>query len=121
MPHSFLLNTEKTPNAVLELLYRIKIRDAMTRKIITVQKDDTFRKVQLLMKQKHISGVPVVEEDRLIGLISVDDILNALDQGYIEEIIQTYMTKNIVVLEDDMPFLSLFPILINIRTEGFLS
>jgi anti-sigma regulatory factor (Ser/Thr protein kinase)/predicted transcriptional regulator len=75
----------------------------MTTDLITAARTDTLRHVQKLMQEHHISGVPVAEEGRLFGLVSVDNILRALDFGYIEDTIEGRMTRNLVVLDADMP------------------
>ncbi|HUX50600.1 MAG TPA: CBS domain-containing protein, partial [Spirochaetia bacterium] len=91
------------PSYMLELLFRLKIRDAMTTHLVTAQRQDSLRTVQELMKQNAITGVPIVDGKRLLGLISVDDVIRALDDGYIDEKVGPRMTRNLIVLEDDMP------------------
>ncbi|MBD3315407.1 MAG: CBS domain-containing protein [Chitinivibrionales bacterium] len=75
----------------------------MTTKVITAQRGDTMRTVQRLMKENQISGVPIAEAGRLHGIVSVDDIIVALDNGRIDESVESYMSKDVIVLEDDMP------------------
>ncbi len=57
------------------------------------------------MKKHGITGIPVTDETkkRLLGIISVDDIINALEQGYIHEETSKHMTRQVIVLEEDMP------------------
>ncbi len=75
----------------------------MTRSLISVPLGTTMRTVQNLMRENSITGVPVVSHTRLIGIVSMDDIIQALDFGYINEVVDHHMTKNLIVLEDDMP------------------
>ena len=97
------LNTVESSSFVLELIYRLKIKDAMTERLITAGKGDSLRQIQHLMKENGITGVPAVDQKRLIGIISVDDIIRALDGGYIEDPVEQHMSRNLIVLEDDMP------------------
>lgn len=97
------INADDPPPFVLELIYRLKIKDVMTSNLITAAKTDTLRSVQTKMKDNSITGIPVATGKRLIGMVSMDDIIRALDAGYIEETIEQHMTKNLIVLEDDMP------------------
>ena len=97
------LTNENTPSFVTELLYRLKIRDVMTKKLIVAKRTDSLRHCQLLMKTNRITGVLVEENGRLVGLVSMDDIIRALDLGYIDEPADDLMTRNCIVLEDDMP------------------
>jgi CBS domain-containing protein/anti-sigma regulatory factor (Ser/Thr protein kinase) len=97
------INTYNSPTVILELIYRLKVKDVMTRKLVSVPLGTTMRAVQHLMRVKSITGVPVVSDKRLLGIVSMDDIIQALDFGYINEPVQDHMTKNLIVLEDDMP------------------
>ena len=97
------INTVTSANVVLELIYRLKIKDVMTTNLITATKETTLREIQQIMRQEKITGLPIVMGKRLIGLVSMDDIIQALDKGYIEEKAQDHMSRNLIILEDDMP------------------
>jgi CBS domain-containing protein len=75
----------------------------MTRELYTVGSDASLRDVQEIMRSKYITGVPVVDGKRLLGLVSVDDIIRALDEGYVDDPVTEHMSRNLIVLEDDMP------------------
>ena len=95
---------EDSPLVIMELLQRLRVRDVMRgRDIISVVRTDSMRFAQNLMKRNHISGVPVVEDRRLFGIVSVNDIIKALEGGWISEPCQRHMTTSLVVLEEDMP------------------
>jgi CBS domain-containing protein len=55
----------------------------MTPKVITVTRDDTIEHVMQTMTAERFRHLPVVEDGRLIGLISIGDVIkrhvNALD------------------------------------------
>ena len=97
------LDVDKTPNTVLEVVLRLKVKDARKKQIFSAKKTDSLRYIQNMMRENAISAVPILEEDRLIGMISVNDIINALDKSYIEDEAERHMTKSLIVLEDDMP------------------
>lgn len=95
---------EDSPLVIMELLQRLRVKDVMRdHDIISVVRTDSMRFAQNLMKRNHISGVPVVEEKRLFGIVSVNDIIKALEGGWISEPCQRHMTTSLVVLEEDMP------------------
>lgn len=94
---------DSSPSVVLELTLRLKIRDVMTTQLITAEKKDSLRHIQELMKVNRITGVPIVEGKRLVGIISVDDIIQALDGGFIDDCCEQHMARQLIVLEDDMP------------------
>ncbi|MDR1107333.1 MAG: CBS domain-containing protein [Treponema sp.] len=97
------ISTVDSPSAVLELIYQLKVKDVMVSAVICAKKDSTLRHIQAVMRENYITGVPIVEEQRIVGIISIEDIINALDQGFIEHTAETHMTRNVIVLEEDMP------------------
>jgi CBS domain-containing protein/anti-sigma regulatory factor (Ser/Thr protein kinase) len=97
------ISTVDSPSVVLELIYQLKVKDVMTTAVISAGKTDTLRHIQALMRENYITGLPITEGSKLLGLVSIDDIVNALDKGYIEAAAEERMTRNPIVLEDDMP------------------
>ncbi|GHV85565.1 serine/threonine protein kinase [Spirochaetia bacterium] len=102
-PHDIPISTVDSPSVVLELIYQLKIKDVMTTAVISARKNDTLRHIQAIMRENYITGVPITDGSKLQGLVSIDDIVTALDKGYIDAAAEEKMTKNIIVLEDDMP------------------
>lgn len=98
-----LLGAKDTPSFIAELLYRLKVRDVMSTNLSTAAPEDSLRSIQATMKARRITGVPVVANKRAVGIVSMDDIINALDQGYIDDPAEKHMTRQLLVLEDDMP------------------
>ncbi len=94
---------EDSPSFVLELIYRLRVRDVMTSDVQTAGRKTPLRQLQSIMKEKSITGVPISEGKRLFGIVSMDDILRAMEQGHINDPAEKHMTRSLVVLEDDMP------------------
>ncbi|MCL2809762.1 MAG: CBS domain-containing protein [Treponema sp.] len=97
------ISTVDSPSVVLELIHQLKIKDVMTSTLLTGEKSQTMRHIQALMRENKITGVPIVEGKVLVGLVSTEDIINALDKGYIDSLVGDKMTKNVIHLQDDMP------------------
>ncbi|HOX91812.1 MAG TPA: CBS domain-containing protein [Spirochaetales bacterium] len=100
---SIPIDLNSGPKAVLELIYRLKVGDVMSRDLATAAPDASLRDIRSLMRDRGISGVPVVEGTRLIGLVTIENILEALDGGWIDQSAQEHMTRSVIVLEADMP------------------
>ena len=49
----------------------------MTRKVITISPDTSFHDALKLMKDKKIRRLPVVENDKLVGIVTEKDLLYA--------------------------------------------
>jgi CBS domain-containing protein/anti-sigma regulatory factor (Ser/Thr protein kinase) len=82
------------------LIYELRVRDAMTRPPVTASPADSLRTLQHLMKSHRISGVPILQDGVPVGLVSIEDIINALDQGHVNEPSARWMTRNLVTLRD---------------------
>ncbi|QEN09279.1 CBS domain-containing protein [Oceanispirochaeta crateris] len=97
------LNTDNSPSVILEMIFRLKIKDVMTRNVRTSCKDCSMREIQKIMKEERITGVPITDGSRLCGIVSMEDVLSTMDRGLIEEPANKHMTRNVIVLEEDMP------------------
>jgi len=97
------LSTVDSPSVVLELIHQLKIKDVMTTTLLIGYKNQTMRHIQALMRENKVAGIPIVEGDQLVGLVSTEDIINALDKGFIDALVEERMTKNVIHLQDDMP------------------
>ncbi|MDC7224251.1 MAG: CBS domain-containing protein, partial [Spirochaetales bacterium] len=97
------LINDNTPSFVLEMIFQLKVKDVMTRNLLTADRKATLKEIQQMMKSKAVTGIPVAENKRLFGVISLEDIIRALEGGYIEDQAEKHMTRNLIVLEEDMP------------------
>ncbi len=94
---------EDTSLRILELAGNLKIRDVMTRKVFAVTRTCTMRDVQVIMKSNAINGVPVMDDKYLIGFISVHDIMNAFEQGWMQDPVTKHMTTGVHTLSEEQP------------------
>jgi len=60
------------------LLDEIKISQVMTRNPVDVRPENTVDEVAQILGQYKISSVPVVEKDKLVGIITQSDVFKAL-------------------------------------------
>jgi CBS domain-containing protein len=97
------ISTDSSPGIVLELLYSLKVKDAMTADVCSASPEESLRGVQNLMRDKAISAVPIQEQGRLEGIVSIGDIIAALDLGTMERKAAEIMTTSLITLDADMP------------------
>lgn len=93
----------RTSLIVSEIILKLKVRDVMQKNLITATENVTLKTIQGMMKKSGITGVPIVAGQAIIGIISMDDIVNALDDRSIDENAGKHMSTRLVTLEDDMP------------------
>ena len=55
----------------------VRLGDLMGRSVVTVRPDDRLERAARLMLEHGISGLPVVEEGRVVGLITESDVFEA--------------------------------------------
>lgn len=96
-------STETSPLIIRELIQNMRVGDVMRRNLITADKNDTLRHIKNILKDKQITGVPIVDKRRLIGLISVEDIMQALEEGFIDDPCRLHMSRSLVTLDEEMP------------------
>ncbi|MEA2066654.1 MAG: CBS domain-containing protein [Thermotogota bacterium] len=71
----------------------------MNQNVFKMKKDRTMWQAKELMRIRKISGVPIVDDSNiLIGLVSIEDIIVALENKTIKDKIESHMTKKVVTL-----------------------
>src|SRR5664279_5333242 len=56
----------------------MKIKDVMNPNVVFCKPDDTVREIAKILKENDISGVPVIEGEELVGIVSEGDLLKLL-------------------------------------------
>ncbi len=59
----------------------MRAMDVMTTPVITVDPETTVQDLAKLLSERNISGVPVCEGDRLVGIVSEGDLLHRTETG----------------------------------------
>ena len=75
-------------------------KDIMTQDVVTVSPDTRLRDLAKILAEKRISGVPVVEGGRVVGICSEADILKA---GDMEKAVGDVMVTEVVSVGPDTP------------------
>jgi len=84
-----------------ELVYELKIEEVMTKKVVTVSPDDTMRAMKEVLRMNRISGAPVMRGRELVGIISIENVIKALERGEIEATVGEKMTSEVQTLFAD--------------------
>jgi len=89
-----------------EMVYEMKVGDVMTTDVITVQAKDRMSSLRDVFRENRISGLPVLDGERLVGLISLEDFIKWLAdkqddcpvrQKMVEEVEYAYQDEPLVL------------------------
>ena len=72
------LQSNKDIEKTVKKIAATVVRDAMTLNPVTVTPDTEIEEIAGLMIDKNFHTIPVVEKNRLVGIIGKEDILNTL-------------------------------------------
>ena len=83
---------------VEELAYDLKIQDVMTRDVSTVSPEMPMRNVLDMLRKRRISGAPVLDNEKLVGIISMEDLVRAMSMNDLNAPVAKYMTTNLITV-----------------------
>jgi CBS domain-containing protein/anti-sigma regulatory factor (Ser/Thr protein kinase) len=86
-----------------ELTYELKVGDAMTRKVITASPDISMNEFREMLRANRISGTPVVKDGKMVGIVSIEDLIKALAAGESQVTVGEKMHLRPVTLYADEP------------------
>ena len=69
------------------------VRDIMTTRVVYVQPEQTVEQCMAIMTDKHIRHLPVLRDDKLIGMISIGDLVKSIiaDQKFTIEQLEQFI------------------------------
>ncbi|GFP23489.1 hypothetical protein HKBW3S44_00793 [Candidatus Hakubella thermalkaliphila] len=86
-----------------ELLRELRVEEVMTRRLVSVSGDFTMAQVKELLRKHRISGVPVLEGEALVGVVSIEDVTRALEQGEMGAKVRDRMSREVITVFADEP------------------
>jgi CBS domain-containing protein len=69
------------------------VSEIMTPRVIAVHPQQTVQECMALMSDKHIRHLPVIENDQLVGIVSIGDLVKELisEQEFVIQNLQAYI------------------------------
>ena len=69
------------------------VRDIMTTRVIFVKPEQTVEDCMAIMTDKHIRHLPVLDEEKLVGMISIGDLVKSIiaDQKFTIEQLEQFI------------------------------
>lgn len=56
----------------------LKVEQVMTHLVVALRREDSLHEAAAVLSRNHVSGAPVIDDGKVVGVISEDDILRAL-------------------------------------------
>ena len=77
-----------------ESSHKIAVKDIMTSDLVCVKPDQSIEECMELMTNKHVRHLPVKENNKLVGLISIGDVVKAIISQHEDTIkhLENYIT-----------------------------
>jgi CBS domain-containing protein len=83
-----------------ELIYELPIERVMKKNVIKVSPNTSMSELKEVLRVNRISGVPVLDGDQLVGIISIEDLLKALVEGDILAPVKKRMTTQTITVHE---------------------
>lgn len=98
----------------------MRVERRMARELITIPKDSSIKEAMMTMKKHGIRHLPVIENNRLVGMVTESDIRAVHLASMIEEIsIADIMLTNPLTISPETPLEDAARLLIENRISGF--
>jgi len=72
----------------------VSISEVMTTELITVKPDDSVNHCMTIMTEKHIRHLPVIDDGKLVGIVSIGDIVKDIieELQFMVQQLENYIT-----------------------------
>jgi CBS domain-containing protein/anti-sigma regulatory factor (Ser/Thr protein kinase) len=83
------------------LAYELRVEGVMTKDVVTVTPDDRMALLFDIFQEEQISGAPVVTDGKLVGVVSVKDLVHALRRNDLDGSVSAYMSSCLHTIQAD--------------------
>ncbi len=91
-----------------------KVRDVMTRNVITLKPDSPVLEAKRLMAEKFIAGIPVVDdENKVVGIVTTSDVLKVEPEKMATTKVEEIMTHKPMCVLPDWNLLEVIRLFVN--------
>jgi CBS domain-containing protein/anti-sigma regulatory factor (Ser/Thr protein kinase) len=88
---------------VEELSYELKVEQVMTAEVITVTPNTVMNDALEIFRANRISGAPVIEDEKLVGLVSIEDLIHCLQHNDLSSKVSKYMSTRLLTVRGSDP------------------
>jgi acetoin utilization protein AcuB len=112
------------------MLEDVTVREWMTSPVITVSPATSISTAHQIMKERGVRRLPVVENDRLVGIITIGDVREAspsdattlsiweLNYLWAQLVVEKIMTRKVFTIEENRSILDAAQIMLDQKISG---
>lgn len=98
-----------------ELAYELKVHEVMTVDIKALSPDIPMASALEMFRSAQISGAPVISEGKLVGIISLEDLIRCLLSGEMNSKVEKYMSREITTVRVNEPVIEALKLFVHTR------
>jgi len=98
------VNSDAVENMIVDLIQgnqqtSVQISDLMSFPVVTISSDTTMETAAEILREKGCTGIPVLEDGNLIGMISRRDFKKIKSKSRMKSPVKAFMSTNVVTIE----------------------
>jgi CBS domain-containing protein/anti-sigma regulatory factor (Ser/Thr protein kinase) len=98
---------------VEELAYELKVNEVMTKDLITVTPETLMQEALEIFRTNRISGAPVLKDNKLAGVVSIEDLIHCLQKNDLKSPVSKYMTCKPLTVHGPDPIIEALKLFVN--------
>jgi CIC family chloride channel protein len=83
------------------LLERIFVADAMNTDVVSLPPEESVEKAYQMMLDKNFKGIPIVESERVVGMVTMSDLLRVPREQMNSTNLKSIMTRDLLITYPD--------------------
>lgn len=100
---------------VEELAYELRVKEVMTGDLKALSPEMSMAEALEMFRTARISGAPVVDDGKLVGVISLEDLIRCLTSGNLDATVETFMSRSLVTVRSTDPVVEALQLFVDTR------
>jgi acetoin utilization protein AcuB len=108
----------------------VKVSDWMTKDVVTTTRQTPISNAHQIMREKNIRRLPVIEDGKLLGIVTIGDVREAspsdattlsiweLNYLWAQLTVEKIMTRNVLTVHADTPILDAAEMMLEHKVSG---
>lgn len=108
----------------------VKVKDWMTSSVISTRRNTSISSAHQIMRENNIRRLPVVEDNKLVGIITIGDVREAspsdattlsiweLNYLWAQLTVEKIMTRNVLTVKVDTPIVDAAELMLEHKVSG---